>query len=66
MIFIGRKGKYQLDLWRACERILLEAGIIPEHLTITNLCTCENSTDLFSHRATDGKRGNQGAFLMLE
>ena len=61
-----RPGKYQLDLWRACERILLEAGIIPEHLTITNLCTCENSADLFSHRATDGKRGNQGAFLMLE
>ena len=61
-----RPGKYQLDLWRACERILLEAGIIPEHLTITNLCTCENSTELFSHRATDGKRGNQGAFLMLE
>lgn len=58
-------GKYQLDLWRACERILLEAGIRPEHLTITNLCTCDNSQELFSHRATAGKRGNQGAFLMM-
>ena len=59
-------GKYQLDLWAANERILLEAGITPEHLTVTNLCTCENSSELFSHRATGGKRGNQGAFLMLD
>lgn len=59
-------GKYQLDLWAANARILLEAGIAPEHLTVTNLCTCENSEELFSHRATGGKRGNQGAFLMLE
>ena len=58
-------GKYQLDLWRACERILLESGIRPEHLTITNLCTCDNSQQLFSHRATAGRRGNQGAFLMM-
>ena len=60
-----RPGKYQLDLWRACERILLESGITPEHITVSNLCTCENSTGLFYHRATGGKRGNQGAFLML-
>lgn len=59
-------GKYQLDLWCACERILLEAGIRPEHLTVGNLCTCCNCTELFSHRATAGKRGNQGAFLMME
>lgn len=58
-------GKYQLDLWRACKRILLESGILPEHVTVTNLCTCENSQELFSHRATGGKRGNQGAFLMM-
>lgn len=59
-------GKYQLDLWAANARILLEAGITQDHLTVTNLCTCENSTELFSHRATGGKRGLQGAFLMLE
>lgn len=60
-----RPGKYQLDLWRACERILLESGIRQDHLTVTNLCTCENSESLFSHRATNGERGNQGAFLMM-
>ena len=47
------------------DRLSLESGIILEHLTISNVCTCENSDELFSHRATGGKRGNQGAFLML-
>lgn len=61
-----RAGHYQLDLWQANVRIFIEAGISPEHITVTNLCTCENPGELFSHRATAGKRGNQGAFLMLE
>ena len=61
----GGKEKYQLDLWRANERILLDAGVLPEHLSVTNLCTCCNPKLLFSHRASQGKRGNLGAFLML-
>lgn len=59
-------GKYQLNLWEANARILREAGIRPDHLTVTDVCTCENAGKLFSHRATKGRRGNQGAFLMLE
>lgn len=58
--------KYQLDLWRANEMILLEAGIKPEHLSVTDLCTCCNDKILFSHRASQGKRGNLGAFLCLK
>ena len=59
-------GKYQLDLWRANEIILLEAGIKPEHLSVTDVCTCCNDKVLFSHRASQGKRGNLGAFLCLK
>lgn len=59
-------GKYQLDLWRVNEMILLEAGIKPEHLSVTDLCTCCNDKILFSHRASQGKRGNLGAFLCLK
>lgn len=59
-------GKYQLDLWRTNEIILLEAGIKPEHLSVTDVCTCCNSEILFSHRASHGKRGNLGAFLCLK
>ncbi|MBQ9990428.1 MAG: laccase domain-containing protein, partial [Lachnospiraceae bacterium] len=29
------------------------------------LCTCCNPEYLFSHRASNGMRGNMGAFLML-
>lgn len=58
-------GKYQLDLWRANELILLEAGVTPEHLAVTNICTCCNDKLLFSHRASQGKRGNLGAFLSI-
>ncbi len=58
-------GKYQLDLWRTNEIILLEAGVKLEHLAVTNICTCCNEKLLFSHRASHGKRGNLGAFLAL-
>ena len=57
--------KYQLDLWKANEIILTEAGVLPEHLAVTNVCTCCNPKKLFSHRASKGKRGNLAAFLML-
>lgn len=59
-------GKYQLDLWRANEAILLGAGILKEHLSMTDICTCCNPSYLFSHRASKGKRGNLAAFLMLK
>ena len=58
-------GKYQLNLWKSNEAILLGAGILPEHLAVTDVCTCCNPQVLFSHRASCGKRGNIGAFLML-
>lgn len=58
-------GKYQLDLWRANEIILTEAGIPGEQIQVTDICTCHNSDYLFSHRASQGRRGNLGAFLGL-
>lgn len=60
-----KAGKYQLDLWRANEQVLLDAGIRREHISVTGLCTCCNPRLLFSHRATNGRRGNLGAFLAL-
>ena len=59
-------GKYQLNLWRANELIFREAGLLPERNLTTDLCTCCNAKLLFSHRASKGKRGNLGAFLMLK
>ena len=58
-------GKYQLDLWRANESVLKEAGIPAERIQVTDICTCHNSEYLFSHRASKGRRGNLGAFMGL-
>ncbi len=58
-------GKYQLDLWRANEIVLTEAGIPGERIQVTDICTCHNAAYLFSHRASRGRRGNLGAFLGL-
>ena len=66
IILAKENGKYQLDLWKANEIVLLDAGVLPEHLEITDICTCCNPDLLFSHRASHGKRGNLGAFLCLK
>lgn len=59
------EDKFQLDLWKANELVLLSAGILKEHLDITDICTCCNDKLLFSHRASKGRRGNLAGFLML-
>ena len=65
-LLIGKgNGKYQLDLWRANEIVLVEAGIPAKQIQVTDLCTCHNSEYLFSHRASKGRRGNLGAFMGL-
>ncbi|MCM1256712.1 MAG: peptidoglycan editing factor PgeF [Roseburia sp.] len=60
------KGKYQLDLWRANEIVLKEAKVPEKQTATTNICTCCNPDLLFSHRATQGKRGNLAAVLALK
>ena len=66
LFYRKENGKYQLDLWKANERIFLEAGIRPEHMAVTNVCTRCNSSILYSHRAMGNKRGNLCAFLALD
>ena len=66
LIIKGKEeGKYQLDLQETNRRILLAAGVLPENIAVTDICTCCNSELLFSHRGSNGKRGNLGAFLEL-
>lgn len=57
--------KAYLNLWEANLAVLLEAGLSREHIYFPGLCTACNKDLLFSHRASHGKRGNLGAFLML-
>ena len=61
-----KPGKWQLDLWEANRIVLKEAGIREENLTITNMCTCCNAEELYSHRASGGRRGSLAAFICLK
>lgn len=63
LLYKTKPGKYQLNLWKANEIVLTEAGILREHISFPGICTCCNPEFLFSHRASRGKRGNLCAFL---
>lgn len=59
-------GKYQLNLWNANRLVFEEAGIPKENISVTDICTCCNKEIMFSHRGSNGRRGNLAAFLMLK
>ena len=58
-------GKYQVDLWRANQIVLREAGIPADQIHTTDICTRCNPAHLFSHRIMGTERGNLAAFLAL-
>lgn len=66
LMYQKENGKYQLNLWYANFRVFRDAGVPDKQIEVTDVCTCCNSKLLFSHRASKGKRGNLGAFLMLK
>lgn len=59
-------GKYKLNLWAANKTNFIEAGVLPENIFTTDICTSCNSTLLFSHRASKEQRGGMCGFLMLK
>lgn len=66
LLYQKENGKYQLNLWYANFRVFRDAGVPDENIEVTDVCTCCNPELLFSHRASQGRRGNLGAFLMLK
>ncbi|MGN0450526.1 MAG: peptidoglycan editing factor PgeF [Acutalibacteraceae bacterium] len=65
IVFPKENGKYMLDLKEANRQILVNAGVSPDNIDVADLCTCCNHTELHSHRATGGKRGNLAAVIEL-
>lgn len=65
-IIIPREnGKYLCDLWAANQSVLSEAGLTPDHINVSGVCTSCNPDLLFSHRKTGGRRGSLAAFLAI-
>lgn len=65
IIFPKENGRYMLDLIEANRQILTFSGISPENIDVSDLCTCCCHTELHSHRATNGQRGNMAAVIEL-
>lgn len=59
-------GKYMFDLWETNRQILINAGIKPENIDVTDLCTNCNPDVFHSHRFTGGKRGILAAMIALK
>lgn len=62
----NHNGKYNLSLQKAIRKTLIKEGMKEENIEISDICTACNSDILFSHRKTNGKRGNLAAVIMLK
>ena len=58
-------GKSHIDLWQINRNWMLKAGILPEHITVTDLCTRCHPDLFWSHRKTGNDRGSLAAFIAL-
>lgn len=58
-------GKCMLDLNGANRAVLIGAGLMPENIYLSYECTNCNSDIYYSHRATNGKRGNMAAMVEI-
>lgn len=58
-------GKYMLNLPQVNKQILTYTGVPCENITVSDVCTQCNSSLLWSHRATNGKRGTMAAVMSI-
>ena len=64
-VFPKEGGKFMLDLLETNRQILAAAGVKPENITLSDLCTNCHSDLLWSHRATKGRRGTMSAMMAI-
>ena len=66
IIKMKQNKKYEFNLWEANKQILLEAGLLEQNISTSNLCTMCNHDIFYSHRVEGEDRGGLAAFLMLK
>ena len=59
-----RPGKAYVDLWQVAVCQFLEAGVLPGHISLMNVCTVEDER-LFSYRGDGGATGGMTAYLRI-
>ncbi len=57
--------KYHVNMQKAITAQLTQSGVPLANIDDCGICTYCNSSMLFSHRKTNGQRGNLGAFMEL-
>lgn len=63
---VNFRKRYMLNLWNLNELILINAGVSMGNIYNSRLCTMKNHDIFFSHRYTNGKRGNNAGIIMLK
>lgn len=59
----GQPGKFMLNLQEINRELLIKAGILPQHIEVTTLCTGCNLSHFFSHRKENGLTGRMAAWI---
>jgi len=58
-------GKYMIDLIETNRQILLSSGVHEENIITSDVCTRCNHDLIWSHRATNGRRGGMCAVIQI-
>lgn len=62
----GINGKFFVDLWAANFAALCEAGIPPENISVSGICTKCNCGEFYSYRKMGDKTGRLGALIEIK
>ena len=65
VIDLAGHGSLRLDLWETNRRQLLLAGLRPEHIEVSGICTGCQKEHFYSYRAEHGKTGRFPSILAL-
>ncbi len=61
----GENRKVLVDLWAMNQDQLIDAGILPQHIDQSNVCTVCRADRYYSYRTHKEHTGRQGAVIML-
>jgi len=66
VLSVADKGKYFIDLKSVNRKMLIEAGVQPENIEVSPLCTKCDETLFYSHRRDGDMRGSMAAFMEIK
>lgn len=55
----------KINLLKVNKNFLIKSGVKAQNIILSDVCTMCNKDILFSHRASNGKRGNNAAFISI-